>query len=87
MRSDDEDMMDDDDDDASHGMMMTSGPRYAAADDSGIMDRSGMFGVPSVNSMMDEEDGYDDTQAFDDEEDGGEGQLPDWYVSHSFSFT
>lgn len=79
MRSDDEDMMDDDDDDASHGMMMAGGPRYAA-DDSGLMDRSGMFGVPSVNSMMDEEDGYDDTQAFDDEEDGGEGQLPDWYV-------
>lgn len=68
---DDDDDIDDNLDDEGDGGAMPRG-RYTA-DDSGLMDQSGMYG-----GAMDDEDGYDDTQAFDDEDDGGEEQLPDW---------
>jgi hypothetical protein len=70
MSSADDAMDGDDDDDEDMG-------DTGYADDSAFMDQSGMYGVPSVNSMM-EDDGYDDPQAFDDEESTEEEQLPDW---------
>jgi hypothetical protein len=66
-----DDAMDEDDDDDDDMA------RTGYADDSAYLEQSELYSGPSYNSFM-EDDGYDDPQAFDDEESAGEEQLPDW---------